>query len=83
MRSAGLRVPEEVSLAGFDDTEVSRHLQPSLTTVRHPLAELSYMALSMLTERIDGRYTGAERLLMIPPSLVARDSSAAAPTNGD
>jgi len=78
LRAAGLRVPEDVSLVGFDDTEVSRHLQPPLTTVRHPLPELSYMALTMLLDRIAGRYTGVGRLLMIPPRLVVRESSAPA-----
>ncbi|BCB88286.1 LacI family DNA-binding transcriptional regulator [Phytohabitans suffuscus] len=44
----GLRVPDDLSVAGFDDIEVSRATQPMLTTVRQPLEEMGRMAVNLL-----------------------------------
>jgi LacI family transcriptional regulator len=50
----GLRVPEDLSIAGFDDIEVSRVTQPALTTVHQPLEEMGRMAVSQVLRLIDG-----------------------------
>src|SRR5205823_13243198 len=44
----GIRVPEELSVVGFDDSEQSAIVSPALTTVRQPLAEMGRMAVSLL-----------------------------------
>lgn len=49
----GLRVPEEVSITGFDDIDVSRATRPMLTTVRQPLQEMGRMAVTLLMRLLD------------------------------
>jgi len=54
-RARGLRVPEDVSVVGFDDTELASIVSPGLTTVRQPLAEMGRMAVSLLTRALDNQ----------------------------
>lgn len=75
--AVGLRVPEDVSVAGFDDTLVARVTVPALTTVRQPLREMGVEAVSILLDRIEGREapSGGERKnIVFPTELVARSS---------
>src|SRR4051794_8427996 len=51
----GLRVPEDLSVVGFDDAEQAEIVTPALTTVRQPLAEMGRMAVSLLTRLLDGQ----------------------------
>jgi LacI family transcriptional regulator len=53
-RTLGVRVPEEVSVTGFDDLDLAVHLEPPLTTVRVPAAELGEKAADYLLTRIQG-----------------------------
>jgi LacI family transcriptional regulator len=50
----GLRVPQDLSIAGFDDIEVSRVTQPALTTVHQPLEEMGRMAVNQILRLVDG-----------------------------
>ncbi len=54
-RARGLRVPEELSVIGFDDVELANVVAPTLTTIRQPLAELGRMAVDRLVRLIDGQ----------------------------
>jgi LacI family transcriptional regulator len=54
-RVRGLRIPEDISIVGFDDIEWAQHVTPALTTVRQPLAEMGRMAVSLLTRLLDGQ----------------------------
>jgi LacI family transcriptional regulator len=54
-RSRGLRIPEDLSIVGFDDLEWAQHVTPALTTVRQPLAEMGRMAVSLLTRLLDNQ----------------------------
>jgi LacI family transcriptional regulator len=81
MRAAleqGLRVPADVSIVGFDDTELARNVFPRLTTVRQPLAELGRTAVSLLNRLIDGQRTEALRI-ELATRLIVRESSGPAP----
>ena len=49
----GLRVPEDLSITGFDDLDLGRSTQPMLTTVRQPLEEMGRMAVSLLMRLVD------------------------------
>ena len=74
----GRRVPDEVSVVGFDDVPEAGYYLPPLTTVRQDFGELGRRALSALVERISGGAgTGAH--LRVPPELVLRASTAPPP----
>jgi DNA-binding LacI/PurR family transcriptional regulator len=72
-RRAGVRIPEEWSLAGFDDMDWSALLAPSLTTVRIPRARLAAAAVERLEALIAGGAPGEP--LVIAPELIAREST--------
>lgn len=69
---AGRRVPDDVAVAGFDDSAVAATIWPSLTTVRRPLAEISHRMVELVLELIDG---GSPRSLTLPTELVIREST--------
>jgi len=52
LRQAGLRVPEDVSVIGFDDIQSAAFQNPALTTVRQPLREMGVIAAETLLQRI-------------------------------
>src|SRR5437764_8626739 len=54
-RERGLRVPEELSVVGFDDVEYAEIVSPPLTTIRQPLAEMGRMAVSLLERLLEGQ----------------------------
>jgi LacI family transcriptional regulator len=74
VREAGLRVPGDISVVGFDDIPLARHFDPPLTTIRLPARDLGAAAGRALVERLAGR-AGMERTLL-PTELVVRDSTA-------
>jgi LacI family transcriptional regulator len=77
----GLRVPEDLSVAGFDDIDVSRATTPRLTTVRQPLQEIGRTAVTMLMRQLDGH--AHEALSMeLQTRLVVRESTGPAPRPG-
>ncbi|TBR35912.1 MULTISPECIES: LacI family DNA-binding transcriptional regulator [Dyella] len=53
IRDAGLRIPEDIAVAGFDDVPMARYVSPALTTVRVRIADLGREALEQLTAQID------------------------------
>jgi LacI family transcriptional regulator len=71
----GLRVPEDVSIVGFDDLPLSVWMQPNLTTVRQPLAEMASLATRMLFQLIDGGTPDAVQV-EVATRLVVRNSTA-------
>ena len=54
-RAHGLRVPEDISVVGFDDSELASLITPELTTVRQPLAEMGRTAVNLLRRLLDGQ----------------------------
>ena len=77
LREAGMRVPEHISIVGFDDIPLAEHIDPPLTTVRLPAHSLGESAGQLLVERIADRPVPARTLL--PTQLVIRESTAAMP----
>ena len=74
LAAAGLRVPEDVSVAGFDDAGLAEQAMPALTTVRQPFAEIAAELVELLARVVDG---GSPRALALPTTIVERDSVAA------
>jgi LacI family transcriptional regulator len=74
LRARGLRVPEDVSVVGFDDIPVSSVFDPPLTTVRQPMREVGELAARLIGDRAAGarRTKGARHMLRAP--LVIRGS---------
>ncbi|WP_449064193.1 LacI family DNA-binding transcriptional regulator [Planomonospora algeriensis] len=73
--SSGLRVPEDIALAGLDDIEDGRYSTPTLTTVAPDKAELARIAVDLLRRRIDGRTGHAPQEVRAGYRLVAREST--------
>jgi LacI family transcriptional regulator len=73
-RRRGLRVPEDLSIVGFDDTFQAQIVSPTLTTVRQPLAELGRMGVSLLSRLIEGQRLDALRI-ELSTTLVVREST--------
>jgi len=74
-RQLGIRVPEDVSVVGFDDFQIASRLWPTLTTVRTPTREIGRLAVERLMGRDDDSRDPKGRL----PSLVVRESTAPPP----
>jgi DNA-binding LacI/PurR family transcriptional regulator len=75
VRRAGLRVPEDVSVVGFDDIASAAYPHIGLTTVRQDADRLGALAVERICARLDDGETEA-RELVVPPSLVVRTSTA-------
>lgn len=76
MEMEGVRCPEDLSLATFDDLTVDRTFHPHLTAVVQPGYEMGARAATILMDRIEGKMTGPPSSLRIVPTLVVRESSA-------
>ncbi|MCD9031296.1 LacI family transcriptional regulator [Luteimonas sp. Y-2-2-4F] len=76
---AGVRVPADIALAGFDDIPLSRYVHPGLTTMRVDIAELGGRALRTLLERFAHPDDPPPPDARLPVALVVRESSRARP----
>jgi DNA-binding LacI/PurR family transcriptional regulator len=76
---AGLRVPEDVSLTGFDDVVLSQYTTPPLTTVRQDKEALGKGAVQRLIALIEE--TGDVSPLIVPSQLIVRESTGPAPVS--
>jgi LacI family transcriptional regulator len=72
----GIRVPQQCSIIGFDDIELSRWTYPALSTVGQSVRALGEAAAQTLIERISGAVSGPTRRRVITPHLVLRESTA-------
>jgi DNA-binding LacI/PurR family transcriptional regulator len=72
LRRAGRRVPEDVAVAGFDDSRIAAACHPPLTTIRQPWARISTEMVRLLLRLLDGEENAA---MILPTELVVRESA--------
>jgi DNA-binding LacI/PurR family transcriptional regulator len=71
--AAGLAVPRDVAVVGFDDIAISAHFNPTLTTMRQDIARGARMLVELLFRRLNGEKTPSATM---PAELIVRESSA-------
>lgn len=81
----GLKVPQDISVAGFDDTAMASAVWPQLTTIHQPLSEMAKSAVTMLDEMLRttpriSEHDGVVRHFVAPFKLMKRDSTGPAPS---
>ncbi|KFI59613.1 LacI family DNA-binding transcriptional regulator [Bifidobacterium gallicum] len=76
-RQCGLRIPDDLSVVGFDDVQTAAFLGPPLTTVRQPLQDMAVEATRMIIET--NKDSTFQKQVILPTTLVVRNSTAAPP----
>ena len=77
-REMGLRVPEDVSVVGFDDIDISQHTNPPLTTVHQPIRQKGESAVRLLLSVVERRDQRPEQI-RLETRLIVRGSTGPAP----
>lgn len=72
---AGLRVPQDISIVGFDDIELAAFQTPPLTTIRQSFAQLATLGVQLLLDILTGKEV-AQTQIVIEPTLIVRQSTA-------
>jgi len=75
LRSGGARVPEDISVVGFDDIPMARYMNPPLSTVQVDISALGVRAVERLLGHVRGSHDGARQRELVPAQLVVRSSS--------
>jgi DNA-binding LacI/PurR family transcriptional regulator len=75
IRTNGLRVPQDISLIGFDDLYIAQYTDPPLTTVRQPMRQMGRMAMETLLHLLEG--SESVHSVKVPGELIIRESTAA------
>jgi len=78
-RDLGQRISQDLSVVGFDDIMLSQVVEPPLTTVRQPVAEIAHLAVQRLVARLQGDSDGESGHVTLPPRLIVRGSTGTAP----
>ena len=77
-RERGISVPRDISVTGFSDISVSKHLDPPLTTVREPTADIGSIAADLLIRQIEKTAGNGNEIILLPGQFVLRASTAPA-----
>jgi DNA-binding LacI/PurR family transcriptional regulator len=73
LHEAGIRVPDDILVAGFDDVPEAAYYTPPLTTVRQDFAAVGRRSIELLLDQVAGRSRNGHAV--VPPELVVRHSS--------
>jgi DNA-binding LacI/PurR family transcriptional regulator len=77
---AGLAVPGDISIAGFDDIQLGRFLTPALTTIRQPIEQMANLAMELMINLIEKKnLADADKSVLVQPELIIRDSTGTPP----
>ena len=79
LAAAGLRVPEDIAIGGFDDIPIARYVSPALTTIHVPIAALGTAALDALAKAVEKTAHSSAQPIVIPVDLIIRRSCGAGP----
>lgn len=79
LRETGRRVPEDVSVVGFDDVPAAAFHIPALTTIRQPLRRMGALAAQALIERIANPEAATREEIRVDPALIVRESTGPCP----
>jgi len=71
-REMGLRIPEDLSVVGYDSTDLCLHTTPPLTSVRQPIYDMAAQAMTLLSRRLSGEVLSERQILMQPELNVRR-----------
>lgn len=72
-RTLDLKIPEQLSVIGFDDVQTAAYMGPALTTVRQPLQDMAAAAVRMIIDKSHGR--PLQNRSIYPTTLIVRDST--------
>jgi len=75
IKEKGLRIPEDIAVAGFDNIYSGTLIKPSLTTISVPAYQLGKMSAQMLMDRIEGTKTGPAEKITLKTQLIIRQST--------
>lgn len=78
LKNQGFRIPDDISVTGFDDIAYAKYSDPSLTTISQPAEEMGKMAMDMLLKIIEGEPLG-QRECVLPTEFIIRKSTGPAP----
>jgi DNA-binding LacI/PurR family transcriptional regulator len=82
LKDHGLRVPEDVSVVGFDDIQAAAYHNPSLTTIHQPLHQMGVVAARILLQRIRGQATFPDAVPILPELVIRESTSPPNPRRG-
>ena len=74
----GFKVPEDVSLIGFDDVSLASYSAYNLTTIKQPITQMVETTVDILLEQINHPQAKKNRIIKIDPILIKRNSTASA-----
>ena len=77
LREGGIRVPDDMAVAGFDDIPIARYMSPPLTTVHVSISEMGERGVQMLLGAVDGKNQHQKQQVTLPTTLVIRQSCGA------
>ncbi len=75
LQKAGVRIPEDIAIVGFDDVSSARYITPSLTTIRVPIYELGRLGVQRVLDVVHGRQPTPALHTLLPVELIVRASS--------
>jgi LacI family transcriptional regulator len=74
LSSAGIKIPGDVAVLGFDNINMCRFISPGLTTVAQPMHEIGKESARLLLEKILNGNTGTQKQVIFQPEIVERGS---------
>ena len=74
LHDRGIRIPEEIAIAGFDDIPMAEYVNPPLSSVRVNISELGRLAVERIVHAIKQKNTHEKDRIIVPTNVVARES---------